>query len=95
MPPHNRSPVHEGKNVHRVADMTVRDRKTGSSELPDNLTIPFDQALARERRTAVGKGRQQGDSRVDPRGQSVGEYFGKRVRELIGDTRLDAMRGSP
>ncbi len=57
MPSHNRRPVHEGRDVHRVADMTVRDRKTGNSELPDILTIPLDQALARERRTAVRKGR--------------------------------------
>lgn len=54
---HYRRPVHKGKDIHRVADMTVRDRKTGDSELPDILTIPLDQALARERRTAVRKGR--------------------------------------
>lgn len=57
LPSHNRRPVHEGKNVHRVADMTVRDRKTGNSELPDILTIPLDQALSNERRAAVWKGR--------------------------------------
>lgn len=57
MPSHYRRPVHEGKNVHRVADMTVHDHETGNGKLPDTFTIPFDQALARERRTAVGKGR--------------------------------------
>lgn len=57
MPSHYRRPVHEGKNVHRVADMTVRNRKTGDSNLPDTLTIPLDQALASERRAAVWKGR--------------------------------------
>lgn len=57
MPSHNRQPVHEGKDVHRVADMTVRNRKTGNSKLPDTITIPLDQARSRERRAAVGKGR--------------------------------------
>lgn len=62
MPSHDRRPVHESKDVNRVADMTVRDHKTGNSKLPDTLTIPLDQALARERRAAVGKGRQRGDN---------------------------------
>lgn len=46
MPSHNRRPVHEGKDVHRVADMTAHDHKTGNGKLPDTLTIPLDQALA-------------------------------------------------
>lgn len=57
MPSHNRRPVHKGRDVHRVADMTVRDRNTGNSELPDTLTISIDWTRSRERRAAVGKGR--------------------------------------
>ena len=57
MPSHNRRPVHESKDVNRVADMTVHDRKTGNSKLPDTLTIPLDQALTSKRRAAVGEGR--------------------------------------
>ena len=57
MPSHNRRPVHESKDVNRVADRTVYDRKTGNSKLPDILTISLDQALARERRAAVWEGR--------------------------------------
>lgn len=57
MPSHSRRPVHEGKDVRRVADMTVRDRRMGNNELPDTLTIPLEQARSRERRAAVGKGR--------------------------------------
>lgn len=57
MPSHYRRPVHEGKDVHRVADMTVHDYETGNGKLPDTLTIPLDQALASEWRAAVGKGR--------------------------------------
>lgn len=91
---HYRRPVHKGKDIHRVAGMTVRDRKTGNSELPDILTIPLDQALARERRAAVGKGRQRGNSRVYPREQGVGVDLNKRVREFIDDAKLDAMYAS-
>lgn len=94
MPPHNRSPVHEGKNVHRVADMTAHIHITGNGKLPDTLTIPLDQALASEWRAAVGKGRKRGDSRVYPREQGVGVDFSKCIRELIGDAKLDAMRDS-
>lgn len=73
MPSHNRRPVHEGEDVHRVTDITARDHITGNGKLPDILTIPLDQALSNERRAAVGKARLRGNGRIDPRGQSTGE----------------------
>lgn len=95
MPSHDRRPVHEGKDVQRVADMTVRDRRMGNNELPDTLTISIDWTRSRERRAAVGKDHQRGDSRVDPLEEGLGVYFGKCIRELISNARLDALRASP